>query len=261
MRFTRIAIALSAALFLSACSGTWEGVKADGADFGNWVNKKPSAFGNSWGAFPTGYAGQNLGKPVIHPPSAMDAVAAPENPKWHQIDDFDQNGTPPAGGAMTAQNDAGPVSLNNDAVTVYPVDGAPAQGGPSYSASNLPPVEDYGQLAQQLFFGYGSSAISMHDSKQLASFAKSLAHGDMVHVTVVGHASKMVKGVKDPVRRKEINFEMAQKRANAVSRVLKKSGLRAAWVEAVSRGADEPNPNPGNKPQGKADQRVDVYMK
>jgi outer membrane protein OmpA-like peptidoglycan-associated protein len=253
MRLTKIALALSAMLFLSACSGTWNGMKADAKDLDNWSEGKPSAMGNSWGAFPRGYYGQNLGKPVLHPP-AQTADATPPKAEWKQVDNFDQNGmaAAPAGDSMG--------NLNNDAVTVYPVD------GPAYTADNLPPVEDYGQLVQELFFGYGSSAISVKDSKKLASFAKGIAHGQggmngMVHVTVVGHASKIVKGVKDPVRRKEINFEMAQKRANAVTRVLKKSGLKPAWVEAVSRGADDPNPAPGGKPQAAADQRVDVYMK
>lgn len=259
MRLTKIAIALCAALSLSACSGTWHGVKADAKDMNNWVEQKPSAIGNSWGAFPTGYTGQNLGKPVLHPPARGTADISPSQEQWHQAGDM--NGAPAQGSAALEATASAPTNVNND-VTVYPIDG-PAASSVSYSSNNMPAVQDYGQLVQELYFGYGSARVSASDAKKLAALGKDIASGkkDAVHVTVVGHASKKVKGVKDPVRRKEINFEMAQKRADAVTRVLKKSGISPAWVESVSKGDEEPNANTGGKSQDAADQRVDVYTK
>ena len=57
-----------------------------------------------------------------------------------------------------------------------------------------------------------------------------------------------------------INFVMAQKRANAVTRELHQDGLAPDWVMASSRGDEVPNPNPGNRTQEAADRRGDVYV-
>jgi len=54
--------------------------------------------------------------------------------------------------------------------------------------------------------------------------------------------------------------KMAQKRADAVTLELHKAGARPAWVQAISKGDEEPNPTPGNMRQNDADRRVDVYV-
>lgn len=119
----------------------------------------------------------------------------------------------------------------------------------------------YGQLIQQLYFQHNSAAIAKTDAKKLQQLADALKRttGD-VAVTVEGHASKRVDSEADPVRKKMINFEIALERANMVTRELKKSGVNPNWVKAVSKGDDEPNPNPGDRAQEDADRRAEVYM-
>ena len=101
-----------------------------------------------------------------------------------------------------------------------------------------------------------SAAIGAADKKELHDIAKQ----NIQSVTVVGHASRRVDGVTDPVRRKMINFQMAQKRADAVVRELKKAGANPSWVQAVSQGDDTPNPDPGAMSQEDADRRAEVYV-
>jgi outer membrane protein OmpA-like peptidoglycan-associated protein len=116
-------------------------------------------------------------------------------------------------------------------------------------------------MVQQLFFAHSSATVSNVDRKGLHEFAKSLTQSPdkNYRLTVVGHASRRT-AVTDPYRAKEINFAIAQKRANAVTTELRKGGLKPSWVEAISKGDTEPNPSPDGKTQEEADRRVDVYM-
>jgi len=135
----------------------------------------------------------------------------------------------------------------------------------SYSSA-LPPVaasrrRSGDEIAhEQVFFAYGSSKIGKDDHRVLKTIAAHLPDRGSYEVRVVGHASKRVDGVEDPIKKKMINFEMAQKRANAVAREMYAAGVKPAWVMALSKGDEEPNPTPDGKDQEAADRRADVYV-
>jgi outer membrane protein OmpA-like peptidoglycan-associated protein len=142
----------------------------------------------------------------------------------------------------------------NDAVRVFPLDGDDGYT-PSYAVSSYA----YGRLVQKIYFAHASAAIPAGDRRKLGAVARGLdGQGDSV--TVVGHASHRVDGVTDPVRRQMINLKMAQKRADSVTRVLKDAGVNPGWVQAVSRGDEEPNAEPGDMTQEAADRRVEVFV-
>ena len=237
-RFTKTVLSLSAALLLSACSGTMHGIHNDSEDIGRWTQGKPSHMERNWGSPPTGWNGQHeyrdrLLKPQ---PQGLDAKwKIEERNKWRQVDSVTTDTT------------------TTDSVTVYPVDG----GAPVDAATAN---TNYGQLSEQVFFKHGSAHIKNDDKQRLETFGSSLRGEPNVAVTVVGHASTRVNTTNDPVRRKEINFEMAQKRATAVTGVLKHSGIEPGMVTAVSEGDEVPNTDPGSRDQEFADRRVEVYM-
>lgn len=158
----------------------------------------------------------------------------------------------------------------NKDVTVFSIDSA--MGQPIYAS---PPVysdapfkqrdirrgdvsgqaDFYGQMIEKFYFAHGSSSLTPKNMKKLNTAAKEIKSEDeKVNLTVVGHASKRVDGVSDPVRRQMINLEMAQKRANAVVSALKKSGVKPSWIETVSKGDEMATGNEST------DRRVDLYM-
>ena len=228
MRFGRFVLPVVALMFLAGCTSS----RSDGkVDAWEWLNGRESNTEKTLGAMPTGYAGHNKNRPVLKPVF--------REPGWNQIENYQM----PDGEAPIA-----------DPVSVYPVEG--------YEDASLMSMDDYGQLVQQIYFLHGSSNLTAGEKKALHSVAKGVSQNATagVAVTVVGHASTRVDGVSDPLRRKMINFEMAQKRANAVTNELNRAGLNPAWVQAVSKGDEEPNPAPGGRSQEAADRRVDVYV-
>lgn len=290
MRIRGLLVSVFAAVLLSGCN-TVEGVGKDVVDIDNWFGGRPSAMEKSAGRIPTGYAGQNQ-RGVLKPPGFEAQQLPPqETPAdgltWNEVGDY----SAPVPAQAPVQDDLAPVTMTapqeqasvqwtqapaappatgqayNKDVMVFPLDGeAPAYAytTPSYTAgAYTPPVafNDYGQLVQQIYFAHGSATLGKADVKNLQQLAQGIKRtADDVSVTVVGHASKRVDGVTDPIRKKMINFEMAQKRANAVTRELKKSGVNPAWVRTVSQGDDAPNPAPGTRSQEDADRRAEVYM-
>lgn len=224
MQKFKLAISLSALVALSACS----------MGPSNSHGGSQYLFGYP---IPTGYALQNNPKqPLLKPP------------------------------ADTAEDVAAPVTSHDGSVTVFPIDGeawAPVTSYPVTQNAPAAPYEaGYGRVAQQIFFVHGSSALSTSERALLRELAQDLSSSaSEIAVTVVGHASKRVDGVSDPVQRKLINFEMAQKRANSVTQALTQSGLSPAWVQAVSKGDEAPNPTPGGRTQEEADRRVDIHVK
>ena len=222
--------------------------------------------------------------------SAEPAASTPAA-EWNTIEGYGENRTPITASSNDGiQSDLAPItsssppvhwdaapapavvpqgSAYNKDVTVFPLDGEAtsynytrspyASAAPSAPAT--PSYDFYGQLVQQLYFVHGSSVIAQSDKKHLKELASGLKRtANDVSVTIIGHASKRVDGVSDPIEKKMVNFEMAQKRANAVTAELKKSGVNPAWVRTVSKGDDAPNQNPGTKSQEDADRRAEVYM-
>jgi outer membrane protein OmpA-like peptidoglycan-associated protein len=259
MRFSKFAFSFMAAMVLAACTNTWDGVKKDYADTHGWAHRKSNTrLERSIGLAPTGYYGQNR-RGVVLKPTGLETggadVAMGSQLNWRQIDGYyDQTDNM----APIGSTEIGPEAVNyGEDVTVYPVDGAPVAVA---SAPETPAFTGtYGRLVQKIYFPHGSSQIKQMDRKSLKQFAGGVGTTD-VAVTVVGHASARVDGVTDPVRRKMINFEMAQKRANAVTRELKKAGLNPGWVQAVSKGDEEPNDDTVGKDQESADRRVELFV-
>ncbi|HRI76288.1 MAG: OmpA family protein [Alphaproteobacteria bacterium] len=229
MRFGRIVLPVVALMFLAGCAARDDGKM----DAWEWMNGRPSNTEKKLGTMPTGYTGHNKNRPVLKPVF--------QEPAWNQIEDYQ---LPEGEGAVVA----------TDPVSVYPVDGA--------SDATLMSMDDYGQLVQQIYFLHGSSHLTSGEKKTLHTLAQGISQNATasVAVTVVGHASKRVDGIADPLRRKMINFEMAQKRANAVTQELNRAGLNPAWVQAVSKGDEEPNVSAGPRTQEAADRRVDLYV-
>lgn len=184
-------------------------------------------------AMPTGYAGQNKHNLVMKPGKLE--MCAPER-------------------EVSLQQPA-PVEMT-DSVTVYPLEGdvtfAPVDGG--QQVQTFAP-EYYGEMVYQTFFLHGSSHLTAKERKDIGKVAADInQQPGAVAVTVVGHASHRVNGVTDPIQKRMINFEMAQKRANAVTSVLHDAGVSPAWVKSVSKGDDEAGSREA------ADRRVEVYL-
>lgn len=291
MRMQKILMSFSALVMLSACSGSVEGIGKDlsmvkeSIPTGYAGHSKPKVFKpQSLQAMPVQPVPFNERVPVV---SRTDNRVV--DMKWNEIGSY--NGTLPSGAAMpapTRNDDAmvdlapigappqpapqpvmqGAVEYNKD-VSVFPLDGeaayAPQYVSPTYSYqqnATETPYFDYGRLVQKFYFAHGSSAIAAKDKGQMKDLAKGVARMEApVEVTVVGHASKRVEQTDDPIKKKMINFEMAQKRANAVTQELRKNGVTPDWVMTVSKGDDEPNLEPGLMAQEAADRRVELFMK
>lgn len=247
MRFRNLLVICLSVLLLSACE-TFEGLKKDLSDANRWAHgHEDTAMERGVGRIPTGYSGQNR-KVLLKPPSSE---ISSSGLVWSEY--------------AEKQALVGEPKNYNDSVSVFPIEDIvydepqPVSGyAGDMPVTTLPTEYDYGTMVQQIFFAYGSSYVPTPDKRKLQDLAKSLM-GTPVSLTVVGHASKLVNGVTDPMQKKMINFEMAQKRANAVTQQLKKAGLRPEWVKAVSRGDDEPNLMPGSRLQEEADRRVEIY--
>lgn len=286
MRIRGLVFSICTAALLAGCN-TVEGVGRDISGAGRQMQQTSAMEKNN--CLPTAYAGQK-NRMVLKPPGmapeaqylAAPPAASSGGVTWNTIDNYDGSApqdvpvdlspisAPPSGAAAVEWNtppaaSAPGVAYSKD-VTLFPLDGE----APTYTYTSSPYVggsasgpsyDFYGQLVQVLYFQHGSSAISKADKaglKQLASGVNRTV-GD-VSVTVVGHASKRVDGVSDPIGKKMINFEMAQKRADAVTRELKKSGVNPSWVRTVSKGDDAPNPAPGTRTQEEADRRAEIFM-
>ena len=222
-------------------------------------------------------AAEALGTPIKDPaipetaldePSALEQpvvkktdTADNNGPVWHQISDYNAEhpSLPGTQETLPAEPLAPqlPIAVRyNRSVDVYPVD-AYAEG--SYAGAGIGSVS--GEMIQQVFFPYGSAGVSGIDRKNLRELAQSLAHnGTPYTLAVVGHASKPVNHVRDPIQRQMINFKMAQKRADAVTKVLIKAGTTPAWVVTTSLGDNQPNPHREGKSQDAADRRAEVYL-
>lgn len=280
-------------------SKAWAGVKKDAKDISNWAHGAPSAMGDALGPIPTGYskkgravilkpepvavpesdlvldlaaendaadvpAGADDGSVEIFPPSEDTGHVWNENNRYNGVSG--QLTLPQVETAPQSLLPQSAVSLSveyNEDVSIFPVDGDAAPY-PARNAEGVVMISGNavsGRLAQQVFFDYGSAKVAAVDRRSIRKLAKSI--GDITgryRVNVVGHASKRVDHVADPVRRKVINFEMAQKRANAVTHELNDAGVIPDWVTSSSRGDEVPNPKRGNRTQEAADRRVDIYV-
>lgn len=263
MRIPRVLIAILALLAVSGC--TQHKMESNYRDFRSWWSVKPSHMGNRFGPMTTGYSGQNeAGLAVLKPPG-MEPLP-PES--WHEIDNY---GVP----ARASSSGMHPPVAYGESVSVYPLEedahgvrprhvieqpmAAPMPVQMQESVVVEPLAMGYGEMVSQIYFLHGSAHLGASDRKQLATAARKIDTRGL-SVTVVGHASHRVNTTDDPIRKKEINFEMAQKRANAVTNALISQGVQPSWVMAVSKGDEEPNRNRGRRSQEAADRRAEVFM-
>ncbi len=265
MRIARFLIAASAVLVLAGCTKA----QNDAQDFKDWWSAKPSHMGmpGKWGPMTTGYSGENAqGWAILKPPAEQPPLREDREAKPVPNTIVEQTVTTTTTGEPMPED-------YNESVSVYPVDGAgvmphhvieqPAATAPIPEPVQTEPMRapgSYGKMVQQLYFAHGSAHIAAADHRALAVHAKRIRAKHHVALTVVGHASHRVNTTNDPERKKEINFEMAQKRADAVTNVLEQDGVSPSWVMAVSKGDDEPNPHRGKRSQEAADRRVELFV-
>lgn len=278
MRISRLAMSFVCLLSLSACS-TWEGFKQDVREHTTMQpGNNPKTLQVPLPPAPKGYSGQNRRGLVLKPPGAAGSGIARTDESglvWHEVGSYDVAEIIPG----TVEVDLSPITNeapemttpaggdiagHDGAVTVFPLDGAIVAGGTLYAPAPPPRYAAspalYGPPEAQVFFAHGSAIVKKSDKAKLKKVATRAKKKKNVEVTVVGHASKRVDGVRDPVERSMINLAMAQKRADAVMKELTRAGLSPGWVRAVSKGDEEPNPDPRDMPQEVADRRAEVYM-
>jgi outer membrane protein OmpA-like peptidoglycan-associated protein len=273
----QFALALVSVCALSACSTT------SGTDFTDWMHNKFSTPGYAAkpqtlpAPLPVEAAAPvmpvqeetpvDLVKPVTSSDSASSGnINGSDNLVWHQISNYNAaNPSLPVSSleSVSAEEPVQPGIIKyGPSVDVYPVGGETESYAPRITSEETAGDQfNVNQMIQQVFFPYGSSRISKIDHKNLRELAQSLKRsGSSYKLNVVGHASKRVNHVKDPVKRQMINFKMAQKRANAVAQALIKSGASPDYVEATSVGDSQPNTHRHGKSHEAADRRAEIYL-
>lgn len=118
--------------------------------------------------------------------------------------------------------------------------------------------EVQGNVEDKLFFEHGSAKIKSADKVKIKTLSESLkSKKDEYKVSVVGHASKRVTGVADPVRKKAINFQIAKLRASNVKGEFRNNGVASEMIVTASKGDEGANPD---VMQEANDRRVDIYL-
>ena len=122
----------------------------------------------------------------------------------------------------------------------------------------MPQSSGYGDLLHESYFRHGSAQLSASDKKALKAVAEDVKVTDS-DITVVGHASNRVDGHASAERKSELNHNISNKRAIAVTRELTSQGVSPSKINAVAQGDAIPNAHPGDKTQEEADRRVEIY--
>lgn len=272
----QLALALLAICALTACNNTAKGASKDIDDISDWAHNRPSTFGNAVGEAPTGYGEKPASMTAASEDDMGNSAASDNNPQpfndrnlvWHQIGNYnasspglsngDEGQPMPLSPSSSREAPAEHIVQYNRSVDVYPVNGDEA---PYTQLKSIGNAAANGDLAQQIFFAHGSAQVGRIDNRNLRELAQSLVHqGGEYKLDIIGHASKRVNGVKDPIEKKMINFKMAQKRANAVADKLLKAGAAPDWIIATSLGDEQPNKHRNGKSQEAADRRAEVYL-
>lgn len=137
----------------------------------------------------------------------------------------------------------------SDPGKVLPVPAAePAAPQPEQSAFRFPqfepgaaapaPAPARSDLVGVIYFGYGSTALSVRDQDILRDVV-ALQQQRGGTIRVIGHASART-GVADSVRHRLANFETSLKRANTVAKALVALGAVRDKVAAEARGDAQP---------------------
>ena len=288
MRILTFAVPVLCALAVSGCGSTWQGVQRDMLTMWQKTGDGEEVIVDRPSVSPDVNYSSRAGM-VLKPP-APGVMAAPPAPPlatgtarvspdtgmvWHDVTNYDLKGgseKPPVRTNYNQSVEVFPIDESSDyftppafqqgdagtelaPVTAWPIEGA----APAAGVSGTSPSSWYGNMQQRIYFGHGSATVNAADRTRLNGWAGGIT-GDNVAITVVGHASKRVDGVTDPVTRKMINLKMAQKRANAVTAELKKAGVNPGWVQTVSKGEEEPAQVLDGKRQEDADRRAEIFV-
>jgi len=87
-------------------------------------------------------------------------------------------------------------------------------------------------LPQDILFATNSTAVSGASQRDLSTLARSINDYPNTSVNVVGHT--------DNVGNASFNYDLSQRRAQAVSSVLINAGVSAARIRSIGRGEDAP---------------------
>ena len=295
MKNLRFAVAILSIGALASCSNTIAGMSKDAVDVNDWANNRPSTLGRAIGDAPTGY-GEQPTKSVMpaentENSSSVESESEAQSPHsfksartsvqpasspikssklvWHKIDHYNaenpalsdgEDATAALPSPQTSSHKSAPVQIveYNRSVNVFPVDGDMT---PYMQVNSVDAGSVGGEMVQQVFFEHGSAKIGRMDHKNLHELARSLVHNNGDYkLNVVGHASKRVNHVRDPIEKRMINFKMAQRRANAVANDLLQAGLSPSWVIATSMGDEQSNARRNGKSQEAADRRAEVFL-
>lgn len=113
-------------------------------------------------------------------------------------------------------------------------------------------------LMHETYFNHGSARLSPVDKTALRAVAQDVKAKD-ADVTVVGHASSRVDGDVSAQRADDLNYNISNKRAIAVTNELTQQGVSPSKISAVAKGDQQPNAHTGDKTQEAADRRVEIF--
>ena len=107
-------------------------------------------------------------------------------------------------------------------------------------------------LPQDILFATNSTAVSGRSQADLRTLANSINQYPNTTVNVVGHT--------DNVGDASFNFDLSQRRAQAVTSVLINSGVSAARIRSIGRGEDQPVANNLTAEGRQANRRVEIVI-
>lgn len=111
-----------------------------------------------------------------------------------------------------------------------------------------------------IFYPHGITRLASADHKYVTDLAHKVAQHKQTYIRIVGHASSEVFSVKDPVKKKMINLEVAMKRAINIAKIFQQKGIAPEWVEIVSLGDTVPNRQSQQRKQNAADRRAEIFI-
>ncbi|PRY79506.1 outer membrane protein OmpA-like peptidoglycan-associated protein [Yoonia maritima] len=107
-------------------------------------------------------------------------------------------------------------------------------------------------LSQDLLFATDSTAVSGVSQNELLIVARSLNNHPNTTVNVVGHT--------DNTGAAAYNFDLSQRRAQAVASVLRSGGVSSSRIRAIGAGEDQPVASNLNASGRAANRRVEIII-
>ena len=128
--------------------------------------------------------------------------------------------------------------------------GQPGAGGPSHAAAS--PDDASGLLAQRIiYFVYDSSEVRPEYLPVVDSHAGYLATHPEQSLALEGHA--------DERGSPEYNIALAEQRAKAVAKLMKRQGVKDSQLQIVSFGEEKPQAGGHDESAWQQNRRVEIY--